>query len=160
MDQLIFEQKSGVFYMYIIRDENDEFVGRINLQILETENSLKADLGYRVDFEKQGKGFANQAISLVLKEAFEKLKVSEVTAGTSRDNIASQRVLEKNGFQKIGEEKKVMKVNNEWCAVLHVYDVKDTRKYRKFTYGNCKKRKDGWIKTNKAGDYYEDIDST
>ncbi|WP_374700077.1 GNAT family N-acetyltransferase [Fusibacter sp. 3D3] len=28
--------------------------------------------------------------------------------------MPSQRVLEKNGFKQIGEEKKVMKVNGKW----------------------------------------------
>ncbi len=65
-------------------------------------------------YNEQGKGYASQAIHLILKEAFEHYKVSEVIAGTSKKNIASQRVLEKNGFVKVGEEEKIMKVNGQW----------------------------------------------
>ncbi|MBF4691934.1 GNAT family N-acetyltransferase [Fusibacter ferrireducens] len=114
MASLLSEQQNGLFYMYVIRDEKDAFIGRINLQMIRSENSIKAELGYRVDFNEQGKGYTSQAIKLILKAAFELYKVDEVIAGTSKENIASQRVLEKNGFEKIGEEENVMRVNGEW----------------------------------------------
>ncbi|GAU78488.1 hypothetical protein F3D3_3122 [Fusibacter sp. 3D3] len=62
------EQREGQFYMYVIRDENDAFIGRLNLQMMHSEHSTKAELGYRVDSEKQGKGYTSQAIKLILKE--------------------------------------------------------------------------------------------
>lgn len=114
MNNLLEEQSNGDYYMYIIRGENGEFIGRINLQMVISGNLKTAEIGYRMDFNKQGKGHAGHAVKLVLQEAFQKYGVSKVTAGTSIDNIGSQKVLEKNGFIKIGEEKKVLKINNEW----------------------------------------------
>jgi len=123
MDDLLSEQLKGEYYMHIIRDENSVFVGRINLQMSGSGNLRKAELGYRVDFEKQGNGYASQAVKLILKDAFENHKVIEITAGTSKDNIASQRVLEKNAFKKIGEEKNVMKINKRWIDGI-LYSIK------------------------------------
>ena len=37
-----------------------------------------------------------------------------VEAGTLVDNHASQRVLEKNGFERFGLARKLLKINGEW----------------------------------------------
>lgn len=51
-------------------------------------------------FEKScwGKGISSRALSLFLNEIAEKYALSSVGAFTFADNIASIRVLEKNGF--------------------------------------------------------------
>lgn len=114
MEKLQIEQNEGQYHMYIIRNEKDAFVGRINLQISVSEKIKSADLGYRMDYEEQGNGYASEAIALVLRVAFEDLMIYKVTAGTAKNNAASQKVLEKNGFQRMGEEEKVLKINNTW----------------------------------------------
>lgn len=123
INELMKEQCDGEYYMYIIRDNNNDFVGRINLNIDHKSNEKVADLGYRIDYDKQGLGYTSQAIELVLNEAFYNLGINEVTAGTSTENYASQRVLEKNGFKKVGEEKKVMKINDKWVDGV-LYSIK------------------------------------
>lgn len=118
MDKLLDEQKQGTFYMYIMRDEKNRFVGRVNLQIYESDNGKKADVGYRMDFDSQGLGYASRSLNLILEKAFNEIKVLEVTAGTAKDNIGSRKVLEKNGFKEIGEEKNIFKINDKWVDGL------------------------------------------
>ena len=118
MDKLLMEQNQGTYYMYIIRDEKNRFVGRVNLQICESENGKKADLGYRIDFNYQGLGYASQSVELILEKAFNELNVSAVTAGTAKDNFGSKKVLEKNGFKQIGQEENVFKINDQWVDGL------------------------------------------
>jgi len=48
-------------------------------------------------------GAATRAVGLLVAEAQRDTRISAVSAETSIDNIASQRVLERNGFQRIGE---------------------------------------------------------
>jgi len=60
------------------------------------------EIGYGVLELYSGKGFATAGVAMILKEAFSKPEVKGITAETSVDNIASQRVLEKNGFTKTG----------------------------------------------------------
>lgn len=111
MNEFMFEQLTGDFIMYTVRDEEGYLAGRINLQVMFEKGTRRAELGYRVDCNYRGKGVMTGAVSAVLVEAFTKLGIAEVVAGTAVENIASQRVLEKNGFIKIGEEKDVMEVN-------------------------------------------------
>ncbi len=118
MDKLLVEQNQGEYYMYIIRDDKNRFVGRINLQIHESENGKKADVGYRIDVNSQGLGFASESVKLILEIAFNELKVIEVTAGTAKDNIGSIKVLVRNGFKEIGEEKNVFKIKDKWVDGL------------------------------------------
>ena len=65
----------------------------------QTKETPNAMLSYCI-FEKScwGKGIASRALSLFLNEIAEKYALSSVGAFTFADNIASIRVLEKNGF--------------------------------------------------------------
>jgi RimJ/RimL family protein N-acetyltransferase len=56
------------------------------------------EIGYGVGEAYRGRGFATQAVALLLAEAFSQRGVSRVLAETSAGNVASQRVVERNGF--------------------------------------------------------------
>ncbi|MNV96606.1 Acetyltransferase (GNAT) family protein [compost metagenome] len=60
-------------------------------------------IGYGVAPTRQGAGAATRAIAALLALARGDARISAVSAETSVDNIASQRVLERNGFLRIGE---------------------------------------------------------
>jgi RimJ/RimL family protein N-acetyltransferase len=63
----------------------------------------RIDIGYGIAPTRQGRGIATNAISSVLEWAQNDDRVHAVTAETAIDNLASQRVLEHNGFIRIGE---------------------------------------------------------
>lgn len=114
MDELIEEQAEGLTYMHLIRDETGQMIGRINLHRSPTTPAIKMELGYRIGQVFQGQGVASQAVKEIIKIAKDTYGLREIEAGTATDNIGSRRVLEKNGFQVIGEEKKVIKVQGKW----------------------------------------------
>ena len=57
------------------------------------------ELGYIFDKDFCGKGIATEATRLMVKEAFEKLDVVKISSEVFAPNVASCRVLEKNGFE-------------------------------------------------------------
>ncbi|MBL7056052.1 GNAT family N-acetyltransferase [Candidatus Woesearchaeota archaeon] len=59
----------------------------------------KAEIGYWLGEKYWGKGIVSVAVKLVTKYAFGKLKVSRVYAPIFKQNKASARVLEKNGYK-------------------------------------------------------------
>ena len=75
------------------------YVGDIWCYCIDPKETPNAMLSYCI-FEKEcwGKGIASRALSLFLDEIVEKYALSSVGAFTFADNIASIRVLEKNGF--------------------------------------------------------------
>lgn len=61
------------------------------------------EIAYAIEPEHQGKGYATDAARALAKFAFDSGEVRIVCAHTLTDGLASQRVLLKSGFEKIGE---------------------------------------------------------
>lgn len=113
--ELVDEQDKGLLYMYLIYDTYGKIIGRVNLVSIIRGDFNKAELGYRIGEEYQGKGYATSAVKLVLDEAINKHKLNRIEAGTSPDNIASQIVLIKNGFEFFGRTTNHIYLNGKWC---------------------------------------------
>ncbi|MFF2880255.1 GNAT family N-acetyltransferase [Bacillus toyonensis] len=96
LDDLLIEQADGNSYFYLIRNEEKEIVGRINLVNIDTETRISS-LGYRVGEKFTKKGVATAAVKLILDVA-KNNEINEVHAKTTTNNLASQIVLEKSGF--------------------------------------------------------------
>jgi RimJ/RimL family protein N-acetyltransferase len=61
------------------------------------------EIGYGINASYWGQGLASEAVGAVVQWAFGTGYAARVTAQTGVGNIASQRVLERNGFTKTGE---------------------------------------------------------
>lgn len=111
--ELLREQKSHDVYMHLIRDAQGIMVGRINLSVLGKDRKT-AELGYRIGENYTNLGYASEAVKLVLDKAFHAYGLNKIIAGTATDNLASKRVLLKNGFtfSKIIEND--LQIHNEW----------------------------------------------
>ena len=73
-----------------------------------------ANVGYWVDDARRGRGLATQAVADVAKLAFGESGLHRLEAGTLVDNLASQRVLEKNGFTRIGVAAHYLRIAGAW----------------------------------------------
>ena len=114
LEELIEEQEKRLVYMYLIYNDGNEIIGRVNLVDVKIGSFNKAELGYRIGEVHQGKGYATKAIELILEEAVNKYKFHRIEAGTSVNNIGSQIVLIKNGFQFVGKQEKYILLNGKW----------------------------------------------
>lgn len=92
------EQARGECYLYLVRDAEGELVGRVNLVDIEKGDRPSASIGYRVGARHGGKGYASEAVRLALAEAAARGIVC-VHAMTTAENVGSQIVLLRNGFQ-------------------------------------------------------------
>lgn len=61
------------------------------------------DIGYGIAPSRQRRGIMTRAINAVVEWARATREVRAITAETAIDNIASQQVLARNGFQRVGE---------------------------------------------------------
>jgi len=95
--ELLAEQQENKSKFYLMRDHAGTIIGRINLVDLDTTNNI-AEVGYRVGKEYGGKGIGAKALKLLLET---EVSVKKIKAKTTTNNIASQRVLEKNGFKQV-----------------------------------------------------------
>lgn len=93
---MLIEQADGDSYFYLIRNEEKEIIGRINLVDIDTETQISS-LGYRVGEKFTKKGVATATVKLILDVA-KNNEITEVHAKTTTNNLASQIVLEKADF--------------------------------------------------------------
>jgi ribosomal-protein-alanine N-acetyltransferase len=94
--------------------DGDEMVGMIALVDVVREEVQLGNVGYFVAEKHNGHGHATGAVADVVAFAFEEAGLHRLEAGTLVDNFASQRVLEKNGFERFGLARKLLKINGEW----------------------------------------------
>lgn len=73
-----------------------------------------ATLGYWVAAGHRGHGLATHAVAAAVGLAFGELGLHRLEAATLVDNVASQRVLEKNGFTRIGLAPRYLHVAGAW----------------------------------------------
>jgi len=82
---------------WAVNDKTSEkFVG--SFAVIFIPKSDKIQLGYSLKKEEWGKGYATELAKAGLKYVFEVMKLPLIYAVTEKDNIASQNVLLKAGF--------------------------------------------------------------
>lgn len=111
----------------MISKEKNEFLGWCGLK-LRPELNDEVDLGYRLEPEHWGKGYATEAATESLRFGFIQKNLPEITGRAHRDNIASQTVLQKIGLQYLMDEL----INEE---PLKTYRLSQP-KYREIIAGN------------------------
>jgi RimJ/RimL family protein N-acetyltransferase len=75
-------------------------VGGIGMGL--NSHEYRATMGYWMAAGMRGRGICTQALRLLSRHALDDLKVQRVELVTDPDNLASQRVAEKVGFQREG----------------------------------------------------------
>ena len=94
--------------------DDGEIAGTINLFNIVRESLQSGTIGYWVDHRRNGRGLATGAVGQIVDYAFEDLDLHRVEAATLVDNVTSQRVLEKNGFERIGLARRFLRIDDEW----------------------------------------------
>ena len=122
--ELLMAQENHGTYMHLIRDSQGMMVGRINLSVLGSDRKT-AELGYRIGENVTNLGYASEAVKLVLDKAFHTYGLNRIIAGTTTDNLASKRVLLKNGFTFSRMIENDLHIHNEWVhtAVFEITNL-------------------------------------
>lgn len=94
--------------------DDGEIAGTIGLFHIIRESLQSCTVGYWIDRARNGRGLATGAVDDVVAYAFGELALHRVEAGTLLDNVASQRVLEKAAFERIGIAHRFLRINDEW----------------------------------------------
>ena len=102
----------GASRFAIVDDET--VVGLVSLTGIHREALQSAMLSYFVASAHTRKGLATAAVADMLAIGFGELGLHRVEAGTAVANIASQRVLERNGFTRVGLLRRHLLIQGEW----------------------------------------------
>jgi ribosomal-protein-alanine N-acetyltransferase len=90
-----------------------EVVGRLNLNNIIRGVLQSANVGYWVDRELTGRGLATAAVGHAVDRA-RQLRLHRLEAGTLVDNVASQKVLLRCGFEEFGLAPEYLFIAGRW----------------------------------------------
>lgn len=95
------------FYWAISEPENDRLIGTICFWNF-SEDKLKAEIGFALLPEYQGRGVMQTVIPAVLNYGFEKLGLEIIEGEAAPGNIKSIRLMEKFGFARSEERENTL----------------------------------------------------
>ena len=117
-------QLEGETHPFAILDDG-AIAGTINLFNIVRDSLQSGTIGYWVDGRRNGRGLATGAVGEIVAYAFGSLELHRVEAATLVDNVPSQRVLEKNDFDRIGLAPKFLRIDDEWRDFILFQRVAD-----------------------------------
>ncbi|MBQ4849843.1 GNAT family N-acetyltransferase [Pseudoalteromonas sp. MMG012] len=93
-------KESESWYFSITDSKTNEKVGNIGMQLIDKKQGI-SEVGFMLKPNAHGKGYATDALKLLVEHAFETLHMQELTATCATNNIGSYKLLEKVGFTRI-----------------------------------------------------------
>lgn len=127
--KLLKEQREYSFGIY--DKQSFQLVGTISLYSIKRMPFLSGMIGYAVDQQQIGKGFAQEAIELVAEFAFTQLQLNRLEAYVSPYNEPSVYVLRKTGFYEEGYLNQLLYINGQWMDHLLFAQTKSDYMARK-----------------------------
>lgn len=110
----------GAFSVFLKTDNS--FIGiAVLIHLNKDPENLDIEIGYRLQRKFWGAGYGTEIAEALLQYAFKKLNLNQVLATTHPDNLVSQKVLKKCGFEYIGE-------NNYHGGICKVFKKANTQK--------------------------------
>ena len=77
-------------------------IGQITCQPKDNEPEDVRDVGWYIDSEYQGQGYASEAATAMLNFMFNEVEITEIKTSAAEINPASWKIMEKLGFKYIG----------------------------------------------------------
>jgi ribosomal-protein-alanine N-acetyltransferase len=108
------QHRLGLRLPHVVLDDAGEVIGRITLSTIVRGAFQSCSVGYWIRAAANGRGHATAAVRLMVRVAFDDLGLHRVEAGTLPHNAASQRVLERNGFERYGLAPEYLRIAGRW----------------------------------------------
>lgn len=105
--------EQGTNLPHVIVSEG-QVVGRITVSDIARGPFQSGNLGYWVAAACNGRGVGTAATRIIVRLAFEELGLHRIQACTLPHNVASQRILERVGFTRIGMAPRYLRIAGEW----------------------------------------------
>lgn len=110
------ERDAGRSAMFVVEFDG-VLVGRVNLGDIVRGAFQSARVGYAVDRESAGRGIATAALRQLVRHAFDELNLHRLQGETQTTNLASQRVLDRCGFEHYGRAPEYAKIDGSWQTI-------------------------------------------
>ncbi len=101
-------------YFLACRREDDAIVGFLNISEIVRGKLQSAFLGYGAVAQFAGRGYLTEAMRLLLRETFTRLRLHRLEANIQPGNLGSIALAERCGFQYEGLSPRYLKVGGRW----------------------------------------------
>ncbi|MDZ8187863.1 MAG: GNAT family protein [Nostoc sp. ChiSLP02] len=104
------EEPRTKFQLAVVLKEENRLIGNCGIRVNDLELK-EANIGYEINSQYWGQGYATETAQAILKFGFDKLGMHRIWAWCVTENIGSVRVLEKIGMHREGHlgEKELIK---------------------------------------------------
>jgi ribosomal-protein-alanine N-acetyltransferase len=99
---------------FVILDDDGSVAGRLTLSGIVRGAFQSCSMGYWVSEDRTGRGLATEAVRSAVEYAFAELGLHRVQAETVLANDASQRVLDRAGFERYGLAPGYLRIAGRW----------------------------------------------
>lgn len=93
---------------------SQHLVGEINLNSVQRGAYQNAYIGYWVDHRMAGNGYVPEALVVLVRFAFEQIRLHRVQVSIIPRNTRSRRVVEKVGLREEGVAERYLEINGVW----------------------------------------------
>jgi ribosomal-protein-alanine N-acetyltransferase len=112
------EARRGTDFSFLVFErvgEGEVLAGGLTISNIRRRAAQYANLGYWMGETFAGRGLMSDAVAAVLPFYFDSLGLHRLHAAFLPHNIASRRVLEKNGFVEEGYAEKYLQIDGKWA---------------------------------------------
>lgn len=126
-----YQEKHGTGFFAVFEKISGHFIGQAGLFHMGFyDKQPDIELAYRLHKQYWGKGYATELAKALIHWGFEHLNLDKIVAGAEPENIASQKVLIKAGFdckglQKWGNDREMLYYEIYKKATSHEYKYYD-----------------------------------
>ncbi|PZR52200.1 GNAT family N-acetyltransferase [Xylanimonas oleitrophica] len=108
------EHAAGRHVPLVLAADDGSVVGRLNVATIVRGAFMSASLGYWVDGGRTGQGLMSAAVAAAVVHARDVLGLHRLEAATLLHNGASQAVLARNGFERVGLAPRYLRIAGRW----------------------------------------------
>ena len=101
-------------WLFVCRTEDERIVGAFHLDQITFGNFRSAYMGYYAGGPYAGRGYMTAGMRLVLRHAFDRLKLHRVEANVQPNNAASLALVRRAGFECEGYSRRYLKIGGRW----------------------------------------------
>lgn len=100
--------------LYVLERDESAVIGTITFGNVLRGVHHQATLGYGVAGSHEGRGFMTEALERAIRYAFDELRLHRIEASYREDNVRSQRLLARLGFEREGVLREALLVDGVW----------------------------------------------
>jgi RimJ/RimL family protein N-acetyltransferase len=123
------------FQFVIINQETKMLIGDIGIHFLENDSeNRQVEIGYTLDKEFRGKGYATEALSVIIDFLIKSLNKHRIVASIDPINVDSIRLVERMGFRKEAHFVESLFLHGKWVDDLVYAMLAKEWEHKKLTF--------------------------